>query len=136
MRKILFVATLFVLLDGSVFAAENKNAMKDLAAREVYHYAESLYVRKDYNEAANAFQKVLALEPGHKGALAYLEHLKVPADVCCAWPAAKVIPARDINPSESNADLKQELAEEDAALDALREELTQMRTQKEGMNNE
>jgi hypothetical protein len=136
MKKTLFVAALFVLLNGTVFAAENKNAMKDLAAREVYHYAESLYVRKDYTEAANAFQKVLALEPGHKGALAYLEHLKVPADVCCAWPVAKAAPTRDINPNEANADLKQELAEEDAALDALRQELTQMRAQKEGMNNE
>ena len=143
MKKICFALLVLLSLINSAWAAQNKNGLRDLAADEIFRYAENLYNRKDYTAATEAFQHLLAIQPDRKGALAYLQKMQQPVPVCCGLPIAKsvakplVITAQApiINPNETNADIKGEIAAEDAAIDQLTQELAQLRAQGENSSH-
>ncbi len=137
MTKTCFVCLFLFVLASPLWAAQNKNGLRDLAVSETFRYAENLYNRKDHTAATDAFQRVLAMQPGHQGALAYLEKMQVQPRVdYCDHSVSKPVHVTPIapiaiDPNATNADIKQDIAAEDAAIAVLTQELAQLQAQGE-----
>ena len=129
-----------VFSSSVLWAEQGRNDLREQAIEQIYAYAEQLYARGNYGEAKRAFGHILQLNPEYIPALAYArklrEHIQIPQPqaTCCVLP--KTNPVSSINPADSNADLRAELAIEEQALSTLNEEVIQLRAATESMSHE
>lgn len=71
-----FYGVLSVLLLMPVLAfAQTSSSMRSLAVEQMYEYAQAVYQRGDYAQAAVIFRRILAMKPDHEGAVEFATSL-------------------------------------------------------------
>ena len=121
MLKILFIFLYVIFGPSALGAQENPADLKELVITQIYEYAEELYDRRDYEEAARAFNHLLQLNPDYAPALAYMRKLGYQPQ-----PKIELLPAVSIDPTDPNADLKAQIVAEDNAINILNKEMAQL----------
>ena len=133
MLKSSLISLLFLLTTISFSHAET-TSLRDMTMQAMSEYGEKLYDRHDYREAAHVFQHILFYDPQNTQALAYLKRmdpdLVVPRPVIARTPAprhvAVPVAAAVVDPTDPNADLREELAAQDTMINGLKEEIHRM----------
>ncbi len=136
MKKYILCAV-FLAFAPSLVHANADGSLRDMTLQALYDYGEKLAQRHDYKEASRVFQRILMYDPQNASALAYLNKIdpgaivhqpivirvsKVPMPA----PTPVVAAPLPVIPPGPNADLKQEIAAQDRALDELKEEIRRM----------
>ena len=94
--------------------------MKQAAVAQIFEYGQNVYERGDYEEAANVFRHILKLDASFTPAQTYLDRMKEPGPR--TETDIDLPPMPYISSSENNADLKQQIAEEERAIHILKSE--------------
>ncbi len=115
LTKMRILVLFLVLLTSRAWAQEEQEAnptgLKNMAVGQIFEYAQTLYDRGNYREAAHTFQHILKLDPQFEPAKEYLRKMNQPLPN----PTA----ASNSDFSGPNADLKRQIAAEDEAIDEL-----------------
>lgn len=106
---------------------QNQVTLKEVTITQIFEYGRTLYERNDYMEAGNVFRHILALSPGHAGALEYLRRMNEPGPQPLVWQDT-TIPAVTTDFPEPNADLKKAIAVETNAINHTDRDLKKLRS--------
>ena len=133
MLKFIFI---FLMLLTAAPLAHAKHTMRDLAVEAMNDYGEKLYDRHDYKEATAVFKHILSYDPQNTEAQAYLNKIYPQPQIVINRPLvvqtskpAVIEPVQILTSAaadDPNADLKEEIAAQDKALDVLKEEVRRM----------
>jgi hypothetical protein len=131
MRHWILAALLVLALPIS--AQAQPISMRFLAADQIFIYGQAIFDRKDYYEAANAFSRLLWLNPAHKGGLYYAKELLkmgyrvfIP-DPSIPLPPKLMLPYPAI--TGPNEDLKEMIRKADESIAQLKVDITDINSQ-------
>ena len=142
-KVILFLVVLCFFLPNLAQSAQDLSA-RSLAADQLFIYAQAVYERGDKSQAERMFQRVLALNPKHPGAMRYVKDIK-PALPSSDEQLAHLIQGTNnfmqstakldnfatnyLSSSKTNAELQQNVQEADRAIAMLQSDIQELRNQ-------
>ncbi len=156
MKKIFPIIVLILLLiPFTVNAAQDQGSMRSLAVTQLYQYAQAVYDRGDYAQAATIFSRILAMDPANSAARSYAKKLNakgqqivippMPTNPVIASAPIMVTPkgvvkkiveqpkkeaTQEVTKSTyNNEDLKNDLQEADRSIGELKSQVAALRSQ-------
>lgn len=104
--------------------------MKSLAVEQMYEYAQAVYQRGDYAQAAVIFKRILAMHPNHEGAIEFAtslnkkgQHITIPSKKECLM---KDIPVEETKSVKNYGNIYQKKAEKAVVLEKAEEKMQAM----------
>jgi hypothetical protein len=116
---------------------ESRESYKDMAAKQLYIYGQTLYDRKDYVQASQVFRHIVEINPELLLTKPYIVKAPEPKAVlptCCDIQAPVITPIaalRTQDYSMLDPDIRTEIAIQDVAIKQLKQELAQLKSQPE-----
>ncbi len=128
MRKLCLVLFSSFLCSSLVFA-QPSSGVRALAIEQLCQYAQAVYDRGDYPQAAIIFSRILRMDPENQGALDYANQLKRRGQVVFIPVKPVVVAVVPLEPPDPNGDLKQDIKISNEAIEKLQIEITDLRGQ-------
>ena len=133
--------------------AQNQDSMRSMAVNQLYQYAQAIYDRGDYPQAATIFSRILSMDPAHSGARSYAAKLNKQGEQIAipSMPVAVIVepiivtppkmvkktvepskeeaPKQEVKATYNNEDLKKDLQDADQSIAELKDQVAALRNQ-------
>jgi hypothetical protein len=122
-----------------------KESYKDMAAKELFIYGQTLFDRKDYLQSSQVFRHIVEISPEMLLSKPYIEKESEPVAAqvtpCCDTKPSEITPIAEVAPQIEDfplldPEIRAEIDVQDLAIQQLKEDIVQLKPKSERVSYE